>query len=195
MWSFLEFWRARTALMRFALLENSSRWNPRLRRKDFSRTRVLGYTTHLYRLLQHRNWSLKTTCLRLLVGLSFCLNMSEVAFIVINTAIFSLVIRTHGRMPKSTWRIFTEFESAWKISLLSFEFSYLLPDPCEDFCSSPSVCFAFEWDAGEDDRPFRLWPSPLFPEARRSWQKLHGSPVEHWPCAFHWKHSPTFFWT
>ena len=21
------------------------------------------------------------------------------------------------------------------------------------------------WDAGEDDRPFRIWPSPLFPEA------------------------------
>ena len=45
------------------------------------------------------------------------------------------------------------------ISYLSFELSYLLPDPCEDFCSSPSVCYAFEWDAGEDDRLFRLLTS------------------------------------
>ena len=41
------------------------------------------------------------------------------------------------------------------ISLLSFEFSCLLLDHCEGFCSSPSVRFALEWDAGgEDDRPF-----------------------------------------
>ena len=40
------------------------------------------------------------------------------------------------------------------ISFLSNEFSCLLSDPYEDFCPSPSVCFAFEWDAGEDDRPF-----------------------------------------
>ena len=44
------------------------------------------------------------------------------------------------------------------ISLLSNVFSCLLPDPCEDCWPSPSVCFAFEWDAGEDDRPFCLWP-------------------------------------
>ena len=40
------------------------------------------------------------------------------------------------------------------VSLLFNESSCLLPDPCEDFCSSPSVFFAVEWDAGEDDRPF-----------------------------------------
>ena len=52
--------------------------------------------------------------------------------------------------------------------------------------------FAFAWKAGEDDRTFRLWPSPFFPLASGSWLKLHESPVEHCPCAFHWKHSNTF---
>ena len=42
------------------------------------------------------------------------------------------------------------------ISLSSNEFSCLLLDPCEGFCPSPSVCFAFQWDAREDDRPYRL---------------------------------------
>ena len=42
------------------------------------------------------------------------------------------------------------------ISLLSKELSSFLPDPFEDVLPSPSGCFAFERDAGEDDRPFRL---------------------------------------
>ena len=28
-----------------------------------------------------------------------------------------------------------------------------LPDPFENFGPSPSVCFAFDWDAGAGDRP------------------------------------------
>ena len=43
-----------------------------------------------------------------------------------------------------------------KLHPLSLEFSCFLPDPYEDLCSSPSVLIAFERDAGEDDRPFRL---------------------------------------
>ena len=45
---------------------------------------------------------------------------------------------------------------------------------------------------GADDRPFGLWPLPLLPEAVVSRVKLHEYPLEHCPCAFHWKHSPTF---
>ena len=52
--------------------------------------------------------------------------------------------------------------------------------------------FAFAWKAGEDERPFRLWPLPFFPLASGSWLKLHEFPVEDCPCAFHWKHSNTF---
>ena len=47
----------------------------------------------------------------------------------------------------------------------------------------------------KDDRPFRLWPCPLFPDSWMSWLKLHESPLEHCPRAFHWKHSPTFLST
>ena len=35
------------------------------------------------------------------------------------TTFFRLVIHTHGRMPESTWRICTEFESAWNFTLIS----------------------------------------------------------------------------
>ena len=64
--------------------------------------------------------------------------------------------------------------------LLSEELSSSLPDSFDGFCPSPSV-FAFELDAGEDDRPFRLWPAPLFPEAmchdwdfmRLLWNTVH----------------------
>ena len=64
------------------------------------------------------------------------------------------------------------------VSLLSVESSCLLPDPCEDFCSSPSVCFSVESDAGEDECRFCLWPLPLFPVTLGSWLKLHESPLE-----------------
>ena len=59
---------------------------------------------------------------------------------------FRLVILTHGEDANNYMTDFwigMEFQSC-----LSF-FSCLLPDPCEGFCSSPSVRFAFERDAGE----------------------------------------------
>ena len=57
--------------------------------------------------------------------------------------------------------------------------------------SSPSSGVAFEFGAGEDNRIFRLWAPPLFPEAS-SRLDLHESPFEHCPCVLTWKHSPTF---
>ena len=48
-----------------------------------------------------------------------------------------------------------------------------------------------ESGAGEDECPFALQASYLFPDAG-SWRKLRESPFGHCPFAFHWKHSPTF---
>ena len=61
----------------------------------FSRIRILRCTFQLYRLLQYSNWSFCFTFLRLLVGLSFCLNTSETSCVVMYTSFFSLVIQTH----------------------------------------------------------------------------------------------------
>ena len=98
----------------------------------FSRIRILRCTTQWKRLLQYSNWSLCTTFLRLLVGGTWHLSPCIHSF-------FRLVIQTHERVSELTWRIFTEFESAWK-TLLSNVFSCLQPDPSEGFCPSPSVC-------------------------------------------------------
>ena len=61
--------------------------------------------------------------------------------------------REHARNPHDR---FLQKLNRHGISLLFNEFSCLLPDPCKICGSSPSVCFAFVWDAREDDRPFRL---------------------------------------
>ena len=95
-----------------------------------------------------------------------------------NTTFSDLQLRR--KMPKLTRRISTIFFKNYDVFVRIF--SSMSP--------FPSVCFAFEWDAGEDDRPFRLWLVPLFPEATKgSWLKLQESPLEHCSCAFHWKHS------
>ena len=90
------------------------------------------------------------------------------------TSFFRLVSRTHGRC-QNLHDGFLQNLNRHGISLLSKELSCLLPDPCDDSFPSPSVCFAFEWDAGEDDRPFCLWPLPLFPVAYMSllWNTVH----------------------
>ena len=85
-------------------------------------------------------------------------------------------------MPKLTRRIFYNYYIDTESHFSCQNFPSLSP-------FSPSVCLAFERDAGEVDRPFRLWLLALFPEARESWLKQHESPLEHCPCAFHWKHS------
>ena len=94
---------------------------------------------------------------------------------------------TRGRMPKLTWRFFIIFCIGTGFPhLLSEGLSPLLPDVLEDFSTSSSG-LAFEFGAGEDDRPFRPWPPYKSLCNSSSWLKLHESPFEHCPCAFHWK--------
>ena len=90
-----------------------------------SQVTILRHTTQLRRLLQYRNWSFRTTFLRLLVGLSFSLNKSEMAFVAMDTTFFRFVIQIHGRMTASTWRIFTELESAWNFTLVFRVFLFI----------------------------------------------------------------------
>ena len=56
----------------------------------FSLIKISRYTTHLCRLLQCSNGSFLSIFLRLLVGLSFCLNMSEMTFVAIYTTFFQI---------------------------------------------------------------------------------------------------------
>ena len=88
----LEFWRARTTLMRRTLLDNTSRWTlsfpsfylvlgalgefdgvlwsqfSRFTWNRFVRTRILRYPTQLYGILYYRNWSFRTTFFDFLLG-------------------------------------------------------------------------------------------------------------------------------
>ena len=75
---------------------------------------ILRYTTQLCGVLQRNNWFSRTTILRLLVGLSLCLNMWEMAFVATHTTFLRLVIPTHGGMPESTWR--NKNEPAWNFT-------------------------------------------------------------------------------
>ena len=66
----------------------------------------------------------------------------------------------------------------------------------DSFCQSLHLCCLLHRQSlpsnlvrDNDDRPFRLWLLPLLPEAISSWLKQQASPLEHCPCAFHWKHS------
>ena len=68
-------------------------------------------------------------------------------------------------MPELTRRVLQNLNRHGISLFLSEELSTLSPDPFEDFRLTASVCFAFGWDAGEDDLPFRLRLSPLFAEA------------------------------
>ena len=149
MWSFLEFWRARTTLWWGAhFWDNSSRWtlsypnfnlvpgavgefdgvfwsqSTLFTQNRLSRIRILRYTTQLCRLLQWCNWSFRTTFLWLFAGLFLCLKMLKSAFIAMCASGFRPVIQTHGKMPKFTWRILTEFESTWNFALVQRAFLF-----------------------------------------------------------------------
>ena len=69
---------------------------------------------------------------------------------------------TQEDAKKLTRRVITNSESAWTFPPYTWR-AFLF---VAWFLSLPSV-FGFEWVAGEDGRPFRLWPAPLFPEAIR----------------------------
>ena len=49
--------------------------------------------------------------------------------------------------------------------------------------------FCLRVGCGRRRSSFCLWLLPLFPGTLGSWLKVHKSPFEHCPCAFHWKHS------
>ena len=107
MWSFTEFRRARTTLLRRTLVDYRSRWTlsfpnffssqvfednfsvrfdpnfPSFRRTDFSRMGIFRHTIQLYRLLQLSNWSFRTTFLWFFAGLLTCLNMSKRTLVAI----------------------------------------------------------------------------------------------------------------
>ena len=66
---------------------------------------------------------------------------------------------------------------------------------CQKFVwgfSLPWSDLTFEFSAGENGHPSRLWPPYKSPWTCLSWLKLHEPPFEHCPCAFHSTHSPTF---
>ena len=94
-------------------------------------------------------------------------------------------------MPKSTWRVFTISVTA-RICAPFVCCAFVPVAWCFGWFSSLSSVLAFEFGAGEDDRPFRLWPMHMSPCACLSWLNLHDSPFEHCPCALLWKHSSTF---
>ena len=61
--------------------------------------------------------------------------------------------------------------------------------------SHPWSDLTFEFSAGENGRPSRLWPPCKSPWTCLSWLKLHEPPFEHCPCAFHSTHSHTLLST
>ena len=75
--------------------------------------------------------------------------MSEVAFFAIFTTFFPTCSSDTREDAKTYTTDFLQLLYRHRISLLLSEFSSLSP-------FSPSVCLAFERDAGEVDRPFRL---------------------------------------
>ena len=83
---------------------------------------------------------------------SFCQEVLDICF---HFHIFFQTCNSETREDARTYMtVFSKKISRHGISLSSKELSSVLPDPIEDFCSSPSV-FAFKFGAGEDDRPFR----------------------------------------
>ena len=151
MWPFTEFWDARTTFMRRTLLNNSSWWIlcfpifflmsrvlgefddvfwcqfSLITQKRLSRIRILRHVTQFYRLLQYRNWSFCITFLWLLVGLSSCLNMSDMSFVVMYTSFLQTCnsdTREDDRIHMTCfcYRIWMEFRT---FSLKSFPLYWL----------------------------------------------------------------------
>ena len=81
--------------------------------------------------------------------------MSEETFLSMYASFLLLVVLTHGRMPKFTFVFFTNLRVGMEFRSLSADISPLELDVFEDF-SRPSSALAFEFGAGEDDRPFSL---------------------------------------
>ena len=95
--------------------------------------------------------------------------MSEMAFVAMCTSFFPTCNSDTRKDARTHTTFLTEFEPAWHFTLVQIAFLFFTWS-LWGFCPSPSVSFAV---AREDDRPFRLWPFPLFPVTSRSWLKLH----------------------
>ena len=136
------------------------------------------------------NWSIRTSFLRLLVGLFRKLNMSKKTCFAISASYLWNVFLTLGRMPVTTRRIVQFLHWHGILFLLSTD----LPSFSSDDFPFPSLV-AFEYGAGEDVRSFCLWSSLPLPEALTPWWKPHESPLEHCPVACHCQQAPTFLST
>ena len=136
------------------------------------------------------NWSIRTSFLRLLVGLFRQLNMSKKTCFAISASYLWNVVLTHGRMPVTARRIGTISALTWDFIPVVKRFSILFVR-----WFSLSVFGCLRICAGEDVRSFCLWSSLPLPEALTPWWKPHESPLEHCPVACHCQQSPTFLST
>ena len=109
-------------------------------------------------------WTFHTTYLQLFAGLHINLNVSESTFVAIFASFVRLESKTHGRVPKITWRFH-------KLSLEKFRHGIfpLIPEEL-----SPLMLELFEGN----DCPSCL-AAHLCPDAG-SWLELHESPFELW---------------
>ena len=125
--------------------------------------------------------------------LLLCLNMSELAHLAIYTSFSGLVILTHVRMLEFTWRVCTDLDRRGISLFLSEDLSSFVAWFLRGLCvpRRRSVLPS----SGMREKTIVMVISGLrhcFLKLLWKWQKLHESPLELCPCAFHWKHSPTF---
>ena len=150
-----------------------------------SRIRIFRYTTQLCRLLKY-SWSFCTTFRSPFAGFSTASTCLKKHFFPYMHP-FSDLQFWHGRMPKFTWRFFVTTLYRHGISLLLSEVpSSLLPD---FFFPFVSLCLRI---CGRQRSSFWSLTCLHLPEATVSWLKLHESPLEHCPCAFHGQHFTNF---
>ena len=111
-------------------------------------------------------------------------------------SIWCHVIQTHGRAHEFTWRIFTEFEAAWNFTLIKWVVLFTAWSLWGFFLSLAVSLFCLRMGCRRRRSSFlSLSFATVSRDSWMSWLKLHEPPLEHCPCAFHWKHSPTFFST
>ena len=136
------------------------------------------------------NWSIRTSFLRLLVGLFRQLNMSKKTCFAISASYLWNAVLTLGRMPVTTRRIGTISALTWDIIPVVKRFAILF---VRWFSLTVFGCLRIWCRRG---RPlFFLWSSLPLPQALTPWWKPHESPLEHCPVACHCQQSHTFLST
>ena len=87
--------------------------------------------------------------------------MSEMVFVAMYATFFRLVIQTHRR-SRNPHDGFLQNLNRHGISNLSLELSCFLPDPSEDFCSSPVSLFCLRMDVRDEMiHPLRAVTPPV----------------------------------